>query len=64
MNLYVVSSGCVIPGVLVKVKGQGDAGQVAMALTCVRPGGVGPDVGGLVGVSLRVGPLPFLAPQH
>ena len=49
---------------LVKVKGQGDAGQVAMALTCVRPGGVGPDVGGLVGVSLRVGLLPFLAPQH
>ena len=35
---------------LVKVKGQGDAGQVAMSLACVRPGGVGPDVGGLVGV--------------
>ena len=38
--------------------------MLAMALACVRPSGVGPDVGGLVGVSLRVGLLPFLAPQH
>ena len=44
-------------GALVKV-------MLAMVLACVRPGGVGPDVGGLVGVSLRVGLLPFLAPQH
>ena len=38
--------------------------MLAMALACVRPSSVGPDVGGLVGVSLRVGLLPFLAPQH
>ena len=52
--------GCVVPSVL--VNGHGNAGP--MVLADALPGGVGPDVGGLVGVSLRVGLLPFLAPQH
>ena len=38
--------------------------SLVMIPACVRLSGIGPDVDGLAGVSLRVGLLPFLAPQH